>query len=157
MLGELSPDQIDRLLRSEVIGRIGCHAEGCTYVVPVTYVYDGQCIYGHTRDGLKVRLMRQNPSVCFEVDHVTNLANWKSVIARGTFEELHGPDAVTAMDQLIARLMSIMRSETSVPPQAFDTSSSRRLETGATEAIVYRIVLTEKTGRFETNEPEGGS
>lgn len=157
MLGELNAEQTDRLLRSEVIGRLGCHAEGRTYVVPVTYVYDGHCIYGHTRDGLKVRLMRLNPSVCFEVDRMTNLANWKSVVARGTFEELHGPDAVTAMDLLIARLMSIVRSETSVPPQAFDTSSSRRLETATTEAIVYRIVLTEKTGRFETNEPQSAS
>ena len=63
MLGVLSDEQVERLLGSEVVGRIGCHAEGRTYVVPVTYVYDGSAIYGHTGDGMKMRMMRKNPDV----------------------------------------------------------------------------------------------
>jgi nitroimidazol reductase NimA-like FMN-containing flavoprotein (pyridoxamine 5'-phosphate oxidase superfamily) len=41
MLGELTPEQINAVLFSEVVGRIGCHSEGRTYVVPITYVFDG--------------------------------------------------------------------------------------------------------------------
>jgi nitroimidazol reductase NimA-like FMN-containing flavoprotein (pyridoxamine 5'-phosphate oxidase superfamily) len=37
MLGQLNPDQIEALLKSEVLGRIGCSANGIVYVVPVTY------------------------------------------------------------------------------------------------------------------------
>ena len=40
MLGTLSSEQIEQVLRSEVIGRIGCHASGKTYVVPITYAYE---------------------------------------------------------------------------------------------------------------------
>jgi hypothetical protein len=41
MTGELDEEQIDQLLRSEVVGRIACHDSGLIYVVPVTYVYAG--------------------------------------------------------------------------------------------------------------------
>ena len=73
MIGELAMNEIDQVLREGVIGRIGCHARGRTYVVPVTYVYDGVSIIGHTGDGLKVRMMRENPVVCFEVDQLGEL------------------------------------------------------------------------------------
>ena len=34
--------------------------------------------------------MRANPNVCFEVDAMSNMANWQSVILFGTFHELKG-------------------------------------------------------------------
>src|SRR5437867_2802633 len=37
-LGALSEDEIDQVLRFEMVGRIGCHADGKTYVVPIIYV-----------------------------------------------------------------------------------------------------------------------
>ena len=71
MLGELTSDQIEHLLHSEVVGRIGCHAAGRTYVVPVNYAYDGEFLYGHAADGMKLQMMRENPELCFEVDRRT--------------------------------------------------------------------------------------
>jgi uncharacterized protein len=68
MLGELKPEQINAVLFNEVVGRIGCHGEGRTYIVPITYVFDGDAVYGHSAEGLKIRMMRANPNVCFEVD-----------------------------------------------------------------------------------------
>ena len=41
MLGKLNEKQVEELLKSQLIGRIGCHANGVTYVVPVNYFYDG--------------------------------------------------------------------------------------------------------------------
>jgi nitroimidazol reductase NimA-like FMN-containing flavoprotein (pyridoxamine 5'-phosphate oxidase superfamily) len=90
MIGKLTPEQIEDLLQSERIGRIGCHAEGRTYVVPVAYAYDRGAVYGHSPDGLKVRTMRANAHMCFEVERVRDLLNWESVIAWGTYEELAG-------------------------------------------------------------------
>ena len=90
MLGELTLEQMNEVLFNEVVGRIGCHGEGRTYVVPITYVFDGDAVYGHSADGLKIRMMRANPRVCFQVDQRENLANWRSVVAQGIYEELHG-------------------------------------------------------------------
>ncbi|MEJ0105912.1 MAG: pyridoxamine 5'-phosphate oxidase family protein [Bacteroidota bacterium] len=53
MFGSLNNNEIDELLHQQFIGRIGCHAEGVTYVVPISYAYDGEYIYGRTFEGMK--------------------------------------------------------------------------------------------------------
>jgi nitroimidazol reductase NimA-like FMN-containing flavoprotein (pyridoxamine 5'-phosphate oxidase superfamily) len=53
VLGTLDVKQIEHLLRSETVGRIGVHADGRTYLVPTSFVYDGDAIYGHTAEGLR--------------------------------------------------------------------------------------------------------
>ena len=58
MLGELTANQIEMVLYCEVIGRIGCHANDNTYVVPTTYAYDGQFVYGHTIEAMKGEVYR---------------------------------------------------------------------------------------------------
>jgi hypothetical protein len=88
MIGELATPHIEELLKSEVMGRIGCHHAGTTYIVPTSYAYDGTYIYVHTHEGMKVEMMRKNPAVCFQVDNMRDMANWQSVIAWGTYEEL---------------------------------------------------------------------
>lgn len=144
MLGELTDKQMERLLREEAVGRIGCHANGRTYVVPVTYVWEGEAVYCQSADGMKIRMMRANPEVCFEVDHIDDLANWRSVIAHGTFEELQWEPAQHGMELLINRYKPLTVSETA---RGFESGS------GAANAdkpfVIFRIKLHEKTGRFE--------
>jgi nitroimidazol reductase NimA-like FMN-containing flavoprotein (pyridoxamine 5'-phosphate oxidase superfamily) len=50
-------------------------------------------VYCHTHEGTKLDMMRQNPKICFEVDDLMDMANWRSVIAKGTFQELIGRHA----------------------------------------------------------------
>jgi nitroimidazol reductase NimA-like FMN-containing flavoprotein (pyridoxamine 5'-phosphate oxidase superfamily) len=147
MFGNLSPEEIDYVLRKQVIGRIGCHAEGITYVVPISFVYDGECVYCYTQEGMKITLMRQNPQVCFQTDQLENMANWKSVIAWGSFEEVpEGKERREALNKLLDRVMPIVSSER-VHLSAdwpFTNNITERVK-----GIVFRIRLTKKTGRFE--------
>ncbi|MGZ4056799.1 MAG: pyridoxamine 5'-phosphate oxidase family protein [Bacteroidia bacterium] len=148
MLGELNKQQIEQLLKSKVIGRIGIYADKRIYVVPVSYAYDGQYIYGHSKDGLKIKMMRKNPKVCFEVDTMLNMANWQSVISWGEFEEIKDPkEQKRAMTILVDRLMPLITSETAHP--AHDLSQSHRKDTEGFTAVIFKIRLEEKTGRFE--------
>jgi len=140
MLGELTQPQIEELLRSEVIARIGCVSDGRVYVVPVTYVYDGTYVWGHAMDGAKLRAMRADPRVCVEVEQVEDLSNWRSVIAWGTFEECQGADWDAGLALLVARIMPLLTFPPHSPPP--DLSGLRR-------GSVYRIRLDRKTGRFE--------
>lgn len=151
MLGVLSAPQIEDLLRSELVGRIGCHADGRTYVVPVTYAYDGECVYAHSAEGLKVHLMRQNPEVCFEVDRMDDLANWRSVIASGTYEELSGDAASEGLMKLVQRVMPLMTSETATPSHGLGGSErpSHAADVGPRTPVIFRLRLLDKTGRFE--------
>src|SRR6478735_552165 len=92
MLGQLNDEEIDALLHKQLTGRLGCHADGTTYVVPVNYTYDGNFIYAHSADGMKLSMMRKNPAVCFEVDEIAHVFRWKSVIVWGRFEEVEDLD-----------------------------------------------------------------
>ncbi len=153
MLGTLDGEQIEQVLRTEIIGRIGCTTDGRVYVVPVTYAYDGECVYAHSAVGMKVKMMRANPAVCFEVDHTDNLANWRSVIAWGTFEELTGEDAKRGMATLMQRVMPLLTSETAQPshgmPGAAPHPGAHAADVGHVSAVLFRIRLTERIGRFE--------
>jgi nitroimidazol reductase NimA-like FMN-containing flavoprotein (pyridoxamine 5'-phosphate oxidase superfamily) len=141
----LRAEQIDQVLRSEVIGRIGCHTDGKTYVVPIAYVYDGQYIYGHTGDGMKLRMLRANPHVCFEVDHIEGLTNWQSVIAWGRFEELRGAEADRAVRLLADRIRPLVADNET---HSVD-SDARRTALEEQRPVVYRISLTERSGRYD--------
>lgn len=149
MFGKLNDEQIEEVLRQEIIGRIGCSANNKTYVVPISYAYDGGSIYCHTYDGLKIEMMRQNPEVCFEVDIMHNMANWKSVIAWGQFEELKNGERNSAIEKLSKRQIPEVASKTlqltpqwPFPPDDFEKVTG----------IVFSIKLQEKTGRYEKSD-----
>src|SRR5687767_6795875 len=113
MMGKLTSQEIEHLMQHEIVGRLGCHANGVTYVVPINYAYDGQYIYGHTHEGMKINIMRKNRNVCFQVDNMANMANWKSVIAMGEFEELTDPETRNhAVQKLINRTLPVLSSAT---------------------------------------------
>jgi nitroimidazol reductase NimA-like FMN-containing flavoprotein (pyridoxamine 5'-phosphate oxidase superfamily) len=149
MLGELDGDQIEQILRGEVIGRIGCHDAGRAYVVPITYVYDGVAVYGHSTEGQKLHMMCANPFVCFEVEQIDDLANWHSVIAWGVFEELAGKDEQRSLQLLVHRLMPLLPSATAHPGAGAQDAEGHSHDRAGRTLVLYRIVLNEKSGRFE--------
>src|SRR4051794_27195849 len=113
MLGSLQHREIEEVLTSQLVGRIGCHSNGETYVVPISYAYDGNYIYCHTEEGKKITIMRQNPRICFQVEEMKNMANWKTVIVQGEFEELKGrQERNAAMQTLLSRYLPVISSIT---------------------------------------------
>lgn len=93
--------------------------------------------------------MRTNPAVCFEVDSMNNMANWKSVIAWGTFEELtETKERENALNLLLRRPLPLISSEKTHLGKEWPFSKN---DASDIEGIFYRIKLSEKTGRFETN------
>ena len=146
MLGTLSRDQIEEVLRNNMVGRLGCHDYRGMYIVPITYIYDGESIISHTAAGKKIDMLRSNPQVCFQVDEIVDMGNWQSVIAWGKFEELKGEEAITALQGFAEKLASVMTSETAQPGHDIDVG---KLTEGQFKTIVYRIRLGKMTGRFE--------
>lgn len=132
MIEELDRAQIDDLLGAQVVGRIGCHADGVTYVVPVIYAYDGEAFYVYTVEGRKVRMMRANPEICFEVDEYES-GSWRSAIVQGRYEELDEAGAGRALSLLGERFAS--RGSDVRRPRAEGTP------------VAFRIVVGEVTGR----------
>ena len=135
MILDMSPNEIDEFVLSQRVGRVGCHVGGETYVVPVIFGWDGDCIYVYTTAGKKVDMMRENHRVCFEVDEYLTSGGWRSVIAQGVFEELEGDDAARAL-HIIAERVSSSR----------DGGNSRPRGEGRTP-VAFRIRTSEVTGR----------
>lgn len=151
MTGKLNKTEIEKVLTEEIIGRIGCHADDVTYIVPISYAYDGKCIYARSYEGLKIDLMRKNPRVCFEVDTMENMANWKSVIAWGDFKELtEARERKAGIEKLFARKISGIASKTVQLSPQWPFSSKEDLD--KLEGIIICISLDEKTGRFEKSD-----
>ena len=150
MFGNLSNEEIDGFIHHQLVGRLGCHANGKTYVVPISYAYDGEYVYGHTEEGMKLDIMRQNPNVCFEVDQLQDMANWKSAVCWGTFQELTAKEERdNALKVLLERPLPFITSKTvelspqwPFPPNDYDLI----------KGVVYRILISEKTGRFENSD-----
>ena len=148
MLGNLTEDQIEEILHRNVIGRIGCSSEGVTYVVPLNYAYDGISIYAHSSLGMKIDMMRKNPEVCFQVDDIQNMVNWRSVIAWGRYEELTDDEQrAKVMQKFIGRMTALLSDESSGLPIYGATQRANAATTQ--KSIWYRIILAKKTGKFE--------
>jgi nitroimidazol reductase NimA-like FMN-containing flavoprotein (pyridoxamine 5'-phosphate oxidase superfamily) len=148
MLGELNELQIDHLLLSQFVGRIACTDGKVPYIVPVTYIFDGKAIIGQSKKGKKLDIMRVNPNVCFQVDTVQNMANWRSVIATGTFRELEGKEEVEARDYLFNHLWPFLTS-TTIHPHEHASSLASVDDSNRIKPVMFKIVIDKKTGRFE--------
>lgn len=152
MLGELNNERLEELLKSQLLGRIGCHADGITYIVPVHYVYEAPYVYANSGDGMKVSLMRKNPEVCFEVDRVEDFFNWQSAICWGTFEEITDVhESQAAMEKLIHRVEPYLSAAEDAHPSHGIADLASDIGTGR-ELVLYRIKLNKLTGRFEKRE-----
>jgi uncharacterized protein len=147
MLGELNKIEVENLLTSQVLGRLACTDGLKPYIVPVTYTYDGEYIYGQTNVGTKLKIMRKNPNVCFEVERMMDMANWQSVIVHGKFEELKGKESEVAREILLNKVFYLLTSSTVHTHEHGVTTAlddSNRIKT-----VMYRIKIEKITSRFE--------
>jgi nitroimidazol reductase NimA-like FMN-containing flavoprotein (pyridoxamine 5'-phosphate oxidase superfamily) len=133
---ELTADEIEEFLLEQRIARLGCHAGGETFVVPVIYAYGDGAMVSVTQEGRKVSMLRENPRVCVEVDEydTDGRGSWRSVIAYGNAEELAGDEIEAALALLRERFARTAGRE----------AAPRPLSPGT---VVLRIRLSELSGR----------
>ena len=133
MVGLLSQEEIETLLRRLRVGRIGCCTDDQPYIVPISYAYDGDAVYAASGPGRKIDIMRAEPQVCFEIDEMDASGGWRSVIADARYQEL-----TVERDRLAAQtLLGTIRAGRHAPPSIAPAA-----------VILFRLDLTAKTGRF---------
>ena len=134
----LNAEGIEHLLGTSLVGRIACAAPGINggrpTIVPLAYGYDGEAAYAVGPVGQKIRIMRQQPLVSFEVDTAEAEDRWQSAVAEGAYEELTTTEAREAG----LRVIFGDRERPYIPE----------------EHVVYRLRFTAKTGRFEVPDDE---
>jgi nitroimidazol reductase NimA-like FMN-containing flavoprotein (pyridoxamine 5'-phosphate oxidase superfamily) len=135
MIGRLHMDEVEAVLHHQHVGRLACLSGGRPYVVPITYAYVGGDVYGHALPGRKLSALRTDPRICFEVDERENPSTWRSVVAEGVYEEVSD---VTERQAALALLSTVEPAILPATPEA--------------PGIVFRLRLTEKSGRFARRE-----
>jgi len=91
---------IDTIIDRALICHMACTINEQPYIVPISFGYDGECIYFHSSPaGKKILILKENPRVClaFETDveivnDPDNACDWNfhysSVIAEGKAEQV---------------------------------------------------------------------
>ena len=139
MFSHLSDVQARELLQNSRVARLGCIVNGAPYIVPINYDFEGDCVYGHSRAGMKISALRDNPHACIQVDQVETVMRWSSVLAFGNFEEIVDPaEREKILNKLLQRFplltpVEIANVKTDSPP----------------EVIVFRIRIDRITGVAE--------
>ena len=137
MIGLMSADEVELMLRRHHVGRLACSANDRPYVVPINYAYDGGYVYAYSTLGRKIEVMREQPLVCFEVDEIDGPASWRSIVAEGLYEELTDErQRQTAFDLVNGTGPGLV-------PRGLVASG---------QLVVFRLRLTEKSGRFERRD-----
>jgi uncharacterized protein len=63
------PNEIKRLLQEPSVCRLAMTDGYAPYIVPVNFAVEGGVLYIHSaKTGKKIDILRNNPSVCFEMD-----------------------------------------------------------------------------------------
>ena len=149
MIGNLTKSQIENILQSQSICHLSCSDGQKPYVVPVTYAYDGNYIYIQTRDGKKMKMIRKNPNVCIQVEIMSSMSNWQSVIANGKAEELKEEEAIAARKKLFNKVLTLLTSATVHKFEHSGNHESLIDDSNRVKSVMLRIKIKELTGRFE--------
>jgi len=78
------PREINALLYAAPVCRIAMTSGGHPYMVPVNFAVDGGHLYFHSaKSGKKINILRDNTSVCFEVDMPGDLVRCEKACSWG--------------------------------------------------------------------------
>ena len=135
------------LLSNHYIGHLGYISGSYPHVIPITYYYDKatNTIVSYSSEGHKIDAMRKNPRVSLCVNEISSVADWQSVLAYGSFEELTGIDAKHMLKQFSEGIRGIINRSAEKNAQ-YISEFSAKIEKGNTP-LVFRIKIDEITGK----------
>jgi nitroimidazol reductase NimA-like FMN-containing flavoprotein (pyridoxamine 5'-phosphate oxidase superfamily) len=145
IIRDITPEMCIELLKRSKVGRLACVKDLQPYVVPISFVYKANHIYGFTTLGQKVDWMRANPRVCLEVDEIISRQNWQSAVVLGTYKELSGNTDRTIAHDLLSTSANWWE------PGFAATVVERKMR--PLEPIYFRISIDKLSGRQGLPQP----
>jgi len=158
------PKIIEEILNRNPVGHLGLSWKNQPYVVPLLFAFKEGKIYVHSADsGMMMDFLRNNPSVCFEVDEFLDVVpgplpckwtnTYRSVIAFGTAQILTDSDEKTAGLRLIVEKYAGGDTAQTLTKDMVQEYRSMLLHRGT---AVVKISIDQVTGKmFETQKTRG--
>ncbi|MFH2112294.1 MAG: pyridoxamine 5'-phosphate oxidase family protein [Candidatus Bathyarchaeota archaeon] len=145
---------IEEILRENQVGRLGTAVDGQPYIVPMNYAYVQGRILMHThRDGKKVRDIRVNPRVCFEVDSGEMIEGddpcgysweYRSVVAHGDARIVEDPAKKLEVLRIISDKYAFGKGQ-KLTREAVDRFK---------DLVVIEVTVTGMTGKMSPAKPK---
>ncbi len=143
---ELSRDEVEAILLRNKVGRIAFSFNDRVDLQPIHYVYERGWLYGRTSEGDKLSALKHNQWIAFEVDEISDVFDWTSVVIHGSFWVLHPRGSPRAEElwekaaELVSRIVPGALTEND--PVAF-------------RQTLFRIAVSDVRGReARTKTPE---
>ena len=86
---DLSREEIEAMLLRNRVGRLAFSLHDRVDIQPIHYIYESGWLYGRTSEGDKISILKHNQWVAFEIDEVTDLFDWRSIVIHGSFWIMH--------------------------------------------------------------------
>ena len=118
------------LLGNNYIGHLAYISGKEPYIVPITYYHDAdeKCIISYSASGHKIDAMRRYEQVSMQVEQITTIQDWISVLTHGTFEELEGSAAKKYLHKFAQGVQSTIKRVKGDKPKFIGDFSSRLQE-----------------------------
>lgn len=135
------------LLGNNYIGHLAYISGKEPYIVPITYYHDAdeKCIISYSASGHKIDAMRRYEQVSMQVEQITTIQEWISVLTHGTFEELEGSAAKKYLHKFAQGVQSTIKRVRGDKPKFIRDFSSRLQEREM--PIVFRINIQGINGK----------
>jgi len=82
---DMSRDEIEAMLVRNRVGRLAFALYDRVDIQPIHYIYERGWLYGRTSEGDKLAVLKHNQWIAFEVDEVSDLFDWRSIVIHGSF------------------------------------------------------------------------
>ncbi|HSJ65263.1 MAG TPA: pyridoxamine 5'-phosphate oxidase family protein [Gemmatimonadaceae bacterium] len=145
---DLTPDECERLLARNHVGRIAFSHSNRVDIEPIGYVYEKGWLFGRTSPGTKLMALGHRPWVAFEIDEVRGPLDWESVVVHGSFRLLE-PGGSEYDADLFARAIAMLR--------AVDPAMGTPQDAVPFRTAVYGVHVDEMTGRRARSDVREGS
>jgi uncharacterized protein len=140
---DMTRAECEAVLARAQVGRLACANDGQPYIVPVQVYYDAGSLYGFGTLGQRVEWMRENPLVCLEVEEISDVRRWTTVLVFGVYEEL-SKTSLAPEHQAARREAEALFAQR---PAFWAPATAKRDSGEPFSPVLYRITITKMTGR----------
>lgn len=138
----LPPDECQKILERNHVGRLAFLRDNAVDIQPIGYVADDRWLFMRSAPGEKLLAVQRNPFVAFEVDEVEGPFDWASVVVRGTIYLLDETGDAVHREQFARALRAIREfMPRALTPE--DPVPARQ--------VIYGLHVNQMTGRTATS------
>ncbi|WP_281771460.1 pyridoxamine 5'-phosphate oxidase family protein [Faecalitalea cylindroides] len=143
---ELPYDECLHILQKNHSGTLAlCDKESYPYALPLSYVYDENCIYFHSaKEGHKIDILQKNPKVSFciiDQDVIQPLeytTYFKSVIVFGNIEIL---------EDNVSKIEPLKKLGSKYAPNNTEEALEKEIQTGINNLVILKMNIVKITGK----------